>query len=95
VIASQQKEVFGVLNFEAKQEKYGLEALFPPVDIVAEEKVVGGGGEAAHLEESNEIRILAMDVADNLDRGRELDERGLVEKDLAGSETDGSNLCVL
>jgi hypothetical protein len=50
VIASQQEKVLGILDFEAEQQEYRLETLFASVDIVAEEEVVGCGGEAAHFE---------------------------------------------
>lgn len=50
VVASQQKEIFGVLDLVAEEQQDGLEALLASVDVVAKEEVVGRGWEATHLE---------------------------------------------
>lgn len=84
VIASQQKEVLGVLDFVAKKKENGFETLFATVDIIAQEKVIGRGRETAHFEQANEVRVLAMDVTDNLYRRGEFNKSRLAEEDFAG-----------
>lgn len=95
MVASQEEEVFGVLDLVAQEEKDGFEALLAPVDVVPEEEVVGSRWEATHFEQAYKIRVLAMHVADYLDGRGELDEGGLAEKNLAGSLAYGGDLRVL
>lgn len=66
VVAAQDEEVFGILDLVCEQEANGLERLLTTVDIVAEEEVVSLGREAAILEETEEIIVLAVDIAANL-----------------------------
>ena len=95
MVPSEQEEVFGVLDLVAQEEEDRLEGLLPAVDIVAEEEVVGRGGESAHLKEADEVRVLAVDVADDLDGRAEFDEGRLGEEDLARGLADGGDLCIL
>jgi hypothetical protein len=95
VVASEEEEVFRVLDLVAQQKQYGFEALLATIHIVPEEEVVGRRREAAHLEQADEVRVLAVDVADDLDGRGELDECRLGEEDVAGGLADGNDLCVL
>lgn len=52
MVAAEDEEVFGVLDLVRKKEANGLEGLFPSVDIVTEEEVIGFWGESAVLEEA-------------------------------------------
>jgi hypothetical protein len=62
VVTPQHKEVLRVLNFVGKQETYRLERLLTTVDIVSQEQVVRFWWEAAVLEQSEQIVILAVYV---------------------------------
>jgi hypothetical protein len=84
VVTSEDEEVFGVLDLVGEEQADGLEGLLTSVDIVTEEEVVGLGGEATVLEESEEIVVLSVDITADLDRGLELEEDGLGDEDLAG-----------
>ena len=95
VIAAEQKEVLGELELVTEQQQDRLETLLASIDVVAEEEVVGVGREAAHLEHADQIGVLAVHVADDLDRGRELHQRRLGQEDLARGGTDGRDLGVL
>lgn len=66
VITSQNEKVLGVLDLVGKEEANGLERLLATVDVVAEEEIVGLWGEAAVLEETQQVIILPVDVAANL-----------------------------
>ncbi len=66
MIPSKDEEVLGVLDLVRKEQADGLERLLATINVVAEEEVVGFWGEAAVLEESKEIVVLAVDVAANL-----------------------------
>lgn len=94
VVPSQQEEVLRVFDLVTEKEENSFEALLATVDIIAKEKIIGGGRETTHFEQPNEVRVLAMNVANNLDGRRELDEGGLAEKDFARCKTDGSDLVV-
>lgn len=41
MIASKQKEVFGILDLVAKQQQYGFETLLSAIHIVTKEKIIG------------------------------------------------------
>ena len=58
VVTPEQEEIFWVLDFVAQQQEDRLQRLFPTVHIVAQEEVVGGGRESAHLEQTDEIGVL-------------------------------------
>ena len=63
VVAAQQEEVLGVLDLVGEQKADGLDVVLAAVDVVAEEKVVGVRRELAVLEETQEVVVLAVDVA--------------------------------
>jgi len=50
VVAAQQKEVLRIFDLVGQQQADGLQGLLAPIDVVAEEQVVGGRGESAVLE---------------------------------------------
>jgi hypothetical protein len=63
MIASKKEEVFRIFDLVGQQEADGLEALLSSVDVVAQEQVVRLGGEAAVLEQAEQVRVLTVDVA--------------------------------
>jgi len=95
MIAPKQEEVLRILDLVAQQEKDGFQTLLSSIDVVSEEQVVGRRWKATHLEESNEVRVLSVHVADNLDRRRQLNESWLTEEDFACSLANGHDLRVL
>jgi hypothetical protein len=52
VVSAENEEVFRVLDLVGEEEADGLERLLASVDVVAEEEVVGLGGEAAVLKQA-------------------------------------------
>lgn len=62
VVSSEQEKVVWKLDFVGKEKGYGLDALFSSVHVVAQKKIVGVGRKPSHLEQSQQIRILAMNV---------------------------------
>ena len=67
MIAAKQEEILWVLDFIAEEQEYGLERLLASVYVVSEEQVVALRRKAAHLEQTNEIRILSMYISYYLD----------------------------
>lgn len=67
VVAAQDEKVFRVLDLVRQQQADGFEGLLAAVDVIAEEEVVGLRREAAILEQSQEIVVLAVDIAANLE----------------------------
>ena len=63
MVAPEEEEVLWVLDLVGEQEADGLERLLPPVHVVAQEQVVGLWREPAVLEEAQQVRVLAVDVA--------------------------------
>lgn len=55
------------LELVAEQEHYRLYALLRPVHVVAKEHIVGIWREATHLEQSQEVMILTMNVPTDID----------------------------
>ena len=66
MVASEDEEVFGVLDLVCKQEADGLERLLATVDVVTKEEVVGFRREPAVLEEAQQIVVLPVDIAADL-----------------------------
>jgi hypothetical protein len=66
VVASQNEEVFRVLDLVREKEADGLERLLATIDVVSKEQVVRLGREATILKEPEEIVVLPVDVAANL-----------------------------
>ena len=66
VVATQNEEVFRVLDLVGEKEADCLQRLLASVDIVAEEEVVGFRWEATIFEQAEQVVILAMDVAADL-----------------------------
>lgn len=62
MVAPQDEEVLGVLDLVGEQEADGLQRLLAAIDVVPEEKIVGFRREAAVLEQTQKVVILAMDV---------------------------------
>ena len=92
VIAAQEKEVLGVLDFEGENETDHLQAVFASVYVIAQEQVVRIRREATVFEHAQEIVELSVDVAAHFDRSLDLQQHGLAQKNLTGPENEGSNL---
>ena len=63
VIASQQEEVLRVLDLVCEQQADGFQRLLASVHVVAQEQVVAFRREAAIFEQTQQIVVLAVDVA--------------------------------
>lgn len=63
VVAAEEEKVLWVAQLVAKEEEEGLERLLAAVHVIAEEQVVTVGREAAHLEQTDQVGVLAVDVA--------------------------------
>ena len=63
MISSQNKEIFGVFNLVGEQQANRLQGLLSPVHIVAEKEVIGLGRKSTILKETEEVVVLAVDVA--------------------------------
>lgn len=83
VISTQYKKVFGVLDLIGEQERDHLKGLLATINIIAQEEVVGFGGEPAVLEETEQIVELTVDVTADLDGGSEFEEHGLGEDEFS------------
>lgn len=92
VVATQNEEVFGVLDLVGKQKADSLERLLASVNVITQEEVVGFGREATVLKEPQQIIILAVDVAADLDGSLELEQDGLRDEDFAGFGAQVPNL---
>lgn len=67
VVATEDEEVFGILDLICEEQADGLERLLATIDVVAEEEVVSFRGETTVFEETEEIVILAVNVTADLD----------------------------
>ena len=82
VVAAEDKEVLRILDLVGEEEAHDLEGLLATVDVVAEEQVIGLGGESTVLKQTEEVCVLSMDVTANFDGSTELEEHGLTEQNL-------------
>jgi hypothetical protein len=62
VITTEDEEVLGVLDLVGEEEADGLERLLAPIDVIAEEEVVGFGGESSVLKQAEQVVILSVNV---------------------------------
>jgi len=92
VVAAQQEEVLRVFDLVGEQQADGLQRLLAAVDVVAQEEVVRLRRKAAVLEQTQQIVVLAVDVAADLERGLQLEQNGLREEYLARLEAQGPDL---
>jgi hypothetical protein len=67
MIATENEEVLRILDLVGKQQADCLKRLLPSVNIVAKKQIVGFWWEAAILEETQKVIVLAVDVAANLE----------------------------
>jgi hypothetical protein len=66
VVAAEHEEVLGIFDLVCEEQADGLEGLLATVYVVAEEEVVGLGGETAILEQAQQVVVLAVDVTTDL-----------------------------
>ena len=66
VVATQDEEVFGVLDLVGKKKADGLQRLLSAVDVVSKKEVVRLRREAAIFEQAKEIVVLAVNVSADL-----------------------------
>ena len=69
--------------------------MFTPVNVISEKKIIGRRWKTTHLEKTYEVRILSVDVTDDLHGRRQLDQRRLTEKYIASCKANGGNLRIL
>mmetsp|Transcript_91951 Transcript_91951/g.233805 ORF Transcript_91951/g.233805 Transcript_91951/m.233805 type:complete len:308 (+) Transcript_91951:258-1181(+) len=94
VVAAQQEEVLGELRLVAKHQGNCLQRLLAAVDIVAQEDVVAVWREAAILEDAQQVVVLPVHIAANLDGGLEFEQGILRQEDLAGRGAQGLQLAL-
>jgi hypothetical protein len=66
VVAAEHEEVLGIFDLVCEEQADGLEGLLATVYVVAEEEVVGLGGETAILKQAQQVVVLAVDVTTDL-----------------------------
>ena len=77
VISTEDEEIFGVFDLIGQKETNGLEGLLPTVDIIPQEDVIGLGGESPILEKTEEVIVLAVDIAADFNGCLEFQKHGL------------------
>ena len=66
VVSTQNKEIFWILDLVREKQTYGFERLFASVDIIPKEKVICFRWKASVFKEAEEIVILTMYIATDL-----------------------------
>lgn len=92
MVAAQQEEVLRIFDLVGQQQTDGLQGLLAPIDVVAEEQVVGSRRESAVLEQAQQVCVLAVDVAADDQRCLQFQQDGLLQEDLARLETEATHL---
>jgi hypothetical protein len=67
VVAPEDEEVLRILDLVGQKEADGLERLLASVDVITEEEIVCFGREATILKETEQVVVLTMNVAADLD----------------------------
>ncbi|KAI7180526.1 phosphoprotein phosphatase PPZ [Hortaea werneckii] len=73
----------------------GLETLLASVHVVTQKQKVAVWRETTHLEHTDQVRVLAVDISDDLDGRAELEKSGLREEELPCRIADSRDLSVL
>lgn len=96
VVSSQQEEVLWVLDLVSKQQADGLNVVFSSINVISKEKVVGIRRKLSVLKQSEQIVVLAMDIAlgeayltTNFQWGLKFKQNRLLGEDLSGLATQG------
>ncbi len=84
MVASQDKEVFRILDLVGKEEADNFQALLAPIHIISKEEVVGLRGEATVLKQPEDISVLSVDISAYLDGSPKLQEHRLAQKHVPG-----------
>mmetsp|Transcript_25476 Transcript_25476/g.51803 ORF Transcript_25476/g.51803 Transcript_25476/m.51803 type:complete len:309 (-) Transcript_25476:121-1047(-) len=95
VVTAKHEEVFGVLNFVRQKKADTFQPLWSTVHVVPKEQVVGLRWKPAILKKPEKIRILSMNIANNLQRRLEFQEHRLGHEDLSGLVYQQMNLLLL
>lgn len=82
VISAQEKEVLRIFDLVREEQTYRLQTPLSPIHVVPEEKVVGRRREPPVLEEAEDIMVLSVRVAGELDGRVDLEKHGLRQEDL-------------
>ena len=68
MVSPQQVDPFRVADLQDQQQRYHLDAEFPPVDVVPQKKVLLLRCTSESLEDVGEVEVLSMDIADDCER---------------------------
>lgn len=67
MVPAEDEEVLGVLYLVGEEQAYGFQGLLASVNVVAKEQVVSLRGEAPVLEEAQQVVVLSVDIAADLE----------------------------
>jgi hypothetical protein len=72
MIPPQQKEILRIPDLIGQQQTYTLNGLLATIHIIAQKQIVGGWGQPPILKDPQQVAVLAVNVAADLDGGCEL-----------------------
>jgi hypothetical protein len=85
VVPPDAEKILGILDLVGQDEHRAFDTLLPAVDVVSQKQVVCVRGEAPVFEDPEHVVELPVNIADDLDRGHELEEHRLGHQDFAGT----------
>lgn len=71
-------EFLGVVYLQSQHQQNDLDAEFPSVHVIPQEKIAGVGRPSEALENAEQVEKLAVDVSHDDDGGLQFEESGLV-----------------
>lgn len=95
MISAEHEEVLRVLDLETEHETDRLNVLASAIHIIAEEQVVDLRGESVLVEDTQQIRVLAVNVATDDDRWCDLNQWALAHKHLLRLEAQCAQLLLI
>lgn len=82
MVASEEEETLGVLDFIGEQQTDTVQGLFSPIYVVSQKKIVALCGRPEYLENVQEILELAMCITTDLHGGIQFQQHRLFDEDI-------------
>lgn len=92
VVATENEEVFRILDLVGEQDADRLEGLLATVNVVTKENVIRLGRKATVFEKAKQIVVLSMDVTTNLDGGLKFQKHWLANQQITTAEAEHLDL---
>jgi len=88
VVPSKDEKILRVLDLVRHEQADCFQRLLPPIDVISQKYVVRLRGKPTVLKETEQVIVLAVDIAHDFDWRLEFEEHGLPDKEIATAEAE-------